>query len=140
MRIASARRFERLINEDMCFGEEKYPSTHCDACSKVITPPESQTIGLHQVKKIIDNTCLLPAIDRACMYVCIYRGRPLWGCPWDRAFQLGQEEGAIGTVGPISQPQRVFSEPTLTWATNLMNREVVSHRARLTGQQDVKRP
>ena len=43
--------------------------------------------------------------DGACMYVCMYRGRPSWRCPWDRAFQLGQGEGPIGLVGPISQPQ-----------------------------------
>ena len=40
-----------------------------------------------------------------CMYVCMYRGRPLWRCPWDWAFQLGQGEGPIGLVGPISQPR-----------------------------------
>ena len=22
--------------------------------------------------------------------VCMYRGRPLWRCPWDRAFQLAK--------------------------------------------------
>ena len=62
------------------------------------------------------------------MYVCMYRGSPLWRCPWDRAFQLGQGEGPIGVVGSISQPrgtidtasltlyQRALSEPTLIWA------------------------
>ena len=39
------------------------------------------------------------------MYVCMYRGRPSWRCPWDPAFQLGQGEGPIGPVGPISQPR-----------------------------------
>ena len=35
----------------------------------------------------------------------MYRGRPSWGCPWDRAFQLGLGEGPIGIVGPMSQPR-----------------------------------
>ena len=53
--------------------------------------------------------------------------------PMERAFQLGQGEGPIGIVGPISQPRGtidtasltlertnalvvLFSEPTLIWA------------------------
>ena len=63
---------------------------------------------------------------------CMYRGRPSWRCPWDRAFQLGQGEGPIGLVGPISNPAvptaprhsrwnvlvhlHALSGPTLLWA------------------------
>ena len=39
------------------------------------------------------------------MYVCMYRGRPSWSCPWNRAIQLGLGEGPIGIVGPMSQPR-----------------------------------
>ena len=62
----------------------------------------------------------------------MYRGRPSWNCPWEGAIQLGQGEGPIGIVGPISQPRgtkaprhsrwnvlvhlRALSEPTLLWA------------------------
>ena len=62
----------------------------------------------------------------------MYRGRPSWNCPWEGAIQLGQGEGPIGIVGPISQPcgptaprhsrwnvlahLRALSEPTLLWA------------------------
>ena len=38
------------------------------------------------------------------LLVCMYRGRPLWRCPWDWAFQLGQGERPIELVGLISQP------------------------------------
>ena len=48
------------------------------------------------------------------MYVCMYRGRPLWRCPWNRAFQLGQGEGPIGLVGPISQPRGIIGTASLT--------------------------
>ena len=47
------------------------------------------------------------------MYVCMYRGRPSWRCPWDRAFQLGQGEGPIGIVGPISQPRGAIDTASL---------------------------
>ena len=49
-----------------------------------------------------------------CMYVCMYRGRPSWRCPWDRAFQLGQGEGPIGIMGPISQPRGIIDTASLT--------------------------
>ena len=49
-----------------------------------------------------------------CMYVCMYRGRPSWICPWDRAFQLGQGEGPIRIVGPISQPRGIIDTASLT--------------------------
>ena len=39
------------------------------------------------------------------MHACMYRGHLSWKCPWDRAFQLGQGEGPIGLMGPISQPR-----------------------------------
>ena len=48
------------------------------------------------------------------MYVCMYRGRPSWRCPWDRAFQLGQGEGPIGFVGPIPQPRGTIDTASLT--------------------------
>ena len=44
----------------------------------------------------------------------MYRGSPLWRCPWDRAFQLGQGEGPIGFVGPISQPRGTTDSASLT--------------------------
>ena len=50
------------------------------------------------------------------VYVCMYRGRPSWRCPWDRAFQLGQGEGPIGLVGPISQPRGTIGTASLTCA------------------------
>ena len=33
----------------------------------------------------------------------MYRGRPLWNCPWNRAIQLGLGKGLIGIVGSMSQ-------------------------------------
>ena len=48
------------------------------------------------------------------MYVCIYRGRPWWRCPWDRAFQLGLGEGPIGIVDPISQPRDTIDTASST--------------------------
>ena len=39
----------------------------------------------------------------------MYRGRPSWRCPWDRAFQLGQ-----GIVRPISQPRGTIGTASLT--------------------------
>ena len=53
------------------------------------------------------------------MYVCMYRGRPSWRCPWDRAFQLGQGEGPIGIVGPISQPRNIID--TMSHTLQLTN-------------------
>ena len=53
-------------------------------------------------------------VTLVCMYVCMYRGRPSWRCPWDRAFQLGQGEGPIGLVGPISQPRGTNDTASLT--------------------------
>ena len=47
-------------------------------------------------------------------HVCMYRGRPWWRCPWDWAFQLGQGEGPIGIVGPISQPRNTSDAASLT--------------------------
>ena len=44
----------------------------------------------------------------------MYRGRPSWRCPWERAFQLGQGEGPIGLVGPISQPLGTIGTASLT--------------------------
>ena len=49
-----------------------------------------------------------------CMYVCIRRGRPSWNCPWEGAIQLGQGEGPIGIVGPISQPRGTNGTASLT--------------------------
>ena len=49
-----------------------------------------------------------------CSHECMYRGRPLWRCPWDRAFQLGLGEGPIGLVGPISQPRGTNDTASLT--------------------------
>ena len=46
--------------------------------------------------------------------VCMYRGRPSWNCPWEGAIQLGQGEGPIGIVGPISQPRRTNGTASLT--------------------------
>ena len=37
------------------------------------------------------------------MYVCMYRGRPSWRCPWKGAVQLGQGEGPIGIVATKNQ-------------------------------------
>ena len=48
------------------------------------------------------------------VYVCMYRGRPSWRCPWDRVFQLGQGEGPIGLMGPISQPRGTIGTASLT--------------------------
>ena len=48
------------------------------------------------------------------MYVCMYRGRPSWNCPWEGAIQLGQGEGPIGIVGPISQPRGTNGTASLT--------------------------
>ena len=47
------------------------------------------------------------------MFVCMYGGRPSWGCQWDWAFQLGQGEGPIGLMGPISQPRGTFDTASL---------------------------
>ena len=47
-------------------------------------------------------------------YVCMYRARPLWRCPWDQAFQLSQGEGPIGLVGPIFQPRVTINTASLT--------------------------
>ena len=38
-------------------------------------------------------------------YVCMYRGRPLWKCPWGWGFQPDLGEGSIGVVGPMFQPR-----------------------------------
>ena len=46
--------------------------------------------------------------------VCMYRGCPSWRCPWDWAFQLGQGEGRIGLVGPISQSRGTNGTSSLT--------------------------
>ena len=46
----------------------------------------------------------------------MYRGCPLWRCPWDRAFQLGQGEGPIGFVGPIFQARGTIGTASLTLA------------------------
>ena len=35
----------------------------------------------------------------------MYRIRPSWKCPWNRAIQLGLGEGPIGIVGPIFKPR-----------------------------------
>ena len=48
------------------------------------------------------------------VYVCMYKGRPSWRCPWDWAFQLGQGERPIGLVGPISQPRCTIDTASLT--------------------------
>ena len=48
------------------------------------------------------------------MSICMYRGRPSWRCPWDQVFQLGQGEGPIGLVGPISQPCGTIDTASLT--------------------------
>ena len=48
------------------------------------------------------------------MYVCMYRGRPSWNCPWEGAIQLSQGEGPIGIVGPISQPRCTNDTASLT--------------------------
>ena len=48
-----------------------------------------------------------------CMYLCMYRGRPSWRCPWDWAFQLGQGEGPIGIVVRISQPRGIIDTASL---------------------------
>ena len=44
----------------------------------------------------------------------MYRGRPLWRCPWDRAFQLGQRKGPIMIVGPMTQPRGIIDTASLT--------------------------
>ena len=49
-----------------------------------------------------------------CMYVYMYRGCPSWNCPLLRAVQLGQGEGLIGIVGPISQPHGTIDTASLT--------------------------
>ena len=47
-----------------------------------------------------DFSCLFISAES----VCMYRRRPSWRCPWDRAFYLDQGEGPIVLMGPISQP------------------------------------
>ena len=47
-------------------------------------------------------------------YVCMYRGRPSCSCPRDWVFQLGQGEGTIGIMGPISQPRGTVDTASLT--------------------------
>ena len=54
------------------------------------------------------NYILLP------MYACMFRGCPLWNCPWKGAIQLGQGEGPIGLVGPLSQPRGTIDTASLT--------------------------
>ena len=44
----------------------------------------------------------------------MYRGHPSWSCPWNWAVQLGQGEGPIGIVGPMSQPRSVIDTASLT--------------------------
>ena len=56
----------------------------------------------------------MPWVQKNHVRVCMYKGRPLWRCPWDRAFQLGQGEGPIGIVGPISQPRGIIDTASLT--------------------------
>ena len=48
------------------------------------------------------------------MYVCMYSGVPSWNCPLLRVVQLGQGEGPIGIVGPISQPHGTIDTASLT--------------------------
>ena len=55
-----------------------------------------------------------PAVQLCCMYVCMYRGRPSWKCPWKGAVQLGQGEGPIGIVGLISQPRGIIDTASRT--------------------------
>ena len=56
------------------------------------------------------------------MYVCMYRSRPLWNFPLLRAIQLGLGEGAIGIVGPLSQPSGTIHTASLTlYHTHALN-------------------
>ena len=48
------------------------------------------------------------------MYVCTYRGCPLWNCQLLQAVQLGLGEGLIGIVGPMSQPHSTVCTTSLT--------------------------
>ena len=48
-------------------------------------------------------------------HVCMYRGRPSWSCPWNRAIQLGQGEGPIGIVGPMSNHTAPSVQCHLRW-------------------------
>ena len=43
----------------------------------------------------------------------MYRDCPSWKCPWKRAVQLGQGEGLIGIVGPMSQPRGTIDTGSL---------------------------
>ena len=91
--------------------------------TKLVSPFEIgatfAVVGAFQVTQRPDLTWLLwnPLRGRAigmtlakpgkcvlCMYVCMYRGRPSWNCPWEGAIQLSQEEGPIGIMGPMSRP------------------------------------
>ena len=60
------------------------------------------------------KSILFSDFSAACMYVCMYRGRPSWNYPWEGAIQLGQGEGPIGIVGPISQPRGTNGTASLT--------------------------
>ena len=44
----------------------------------------------------------------------MYRGCPSWKCPLLRAVQLGQGEGPIRIVGPMSQPCGIIDTASLT--------------------------
>ena len=47
-------------------------------------------------------------------HVCMYRGRPSWNCTLLRAIQLGQGEGPIGIVGPMSQTRSIIDTASRT--------------------------
>ena len=48
------------------------------------------------------------------MYVCMYRGCPLWNFPLLWAVQLGLGEGPVGIMGPMSQPRGTIDTATRT--------------------------
>ena len=71
-----------------------------------------RTESVHSVEVDAADNCRR-FICRGCMYVCIevaLRG----DAHGERAFQLGQGEGPIGIVGPISQPRSTIGTASLT--------------------------
>ena len=94
-------------------------------CHKIAHKIAQTHVAMDQILEIVKKSfqLIIPAgillncyiiIVPPCTYVCMYRGRPSWRCPWDRAFQLGQGEGPIGLVGPISQPRGTIDTASLT--------------------------
>ena len=68
-------------------------------------PKQTHRISAFRQKSKFNTSFSYQCLINLYLYVCMYRGRPLWNCPWNWAIQLGQGEGPIELVGPIFQPR-----------------------------------